>query len=65
MVSGHATKKDFLYTVAALLYFLSPIDILPEFLPLLGIADDAVIATMLLGYLNSRARERDLLNQAR
>jgi uncharacterized membrane protein YkvA (DUF1232 family) len=51
--------------VAALLYFLSPIDILPEFLPFLGIADDAVIATMLLGYLNSRARERDLLNQAR
>ena len=34
-----------------LLYVLSPIDLLPDFLPLLGIMDDAVVVTWLAGRL--------------
>jgi uncharacterized membrane protein YkvA (DUF1232 family) len=34
-----------------LVYVVSPIDLLPDFLPLIGIADDAVVATWVVGRL--------------
>ncbi|MFN3589556.1 MAG: YkvA family protein [Spirosomataceae bacterium] len=39
--------QKIIYTLAALLYFLLPIDILPDFLPVIGLADDIA----LLGFL--------------
>ena len=41
----------------AILWVVSPIDLLPDFLPLLGIADDAVVATWVVGRLLLEAAE--------
>ena len=39
----------------AILWVLSPIDLLPEFLPVLGPLDDAVVAALVLRHLVHRA----------
>jgi uncharacterized membrane protein YkvA (DUF1232 family) len=36
-------------------WLISPIDLLPEFLPVLGPLDDAVVAALVLRYLVRRA----------
>jgi uncharacterized membrane protein YkvA (DUF1232 family) len=36
-------------------WLISPIDLLPEFLPVLGPLDDAVVAALVLRYLVKRA----------
>ncbi|OFV82537.1 MAG: hypothetical protein A2Y78_06765 [Acidobacteria bacterium RBG_13_68_16] len=36
-------KRSLVAIVAALLYFLDPLDLLPDFLPLFGFADDAAV----------------------
>ena len=38
--------------VAALFYFISPIDIVPDTIPLLGLIDDGVIATFLVAEIS-------------
>jgi uncharacterized membrane protein YkvA (DUF1232 family) len=40
---------------AAALWLVSPIDLLPEFLPVLGPLDDVVVAALALRYLTGRA----------
>jgi uncharacterized membrane protein YkvA (DUF1232 family) len=42
---------------AATLWLLSPIDLLPEFLPVIGPLDDAVVAALVLRHLVRRAGE--------
>jgi uncharacterized membrane protein YkvA (DUF1232 family) len=39
----------------AIVWLVSPIDLLPEFLPVLGPLDDAVVAALVLRYLVRRA----------
>ena len=36
-------KRSLVAIVAALLYFLDPLDLVPDFIPLLGFADDAAV----------------------
>jgi uncharacterized membrane protein YkvA (DUF1232 family) len=53
----------------ALVYLVSPIDVLPEVLPILGIADDAGVAVWLLTSVSTATglylrHERDRLNRA-
>jgi uncharacterized membrane protein YkvA (DUF1232 family) len=46
--------------LVAILWVLSPIDLLPEFLPVIGPLDDAVAVVLLLRYA-ARAIPRDVL----
>ncbi len=45
-------KYRWLMVGGTLLYLLSPIDILPDFIPILGLVDDAVVASMFVGALS-------------
>lgn len=45
-------KRSLIAIVAALVYFLDPLDLIPDFIPLLGFADDAAV----LLWVASRAR---------
>ena len=38
--------------VAALLYVLSPIDLVPDIIPLFGLADDAVVVALCMKYIH-------------
>ncbi|WP_055149729.1 YkvA family protein [Jiulongibacter sediminis] len=40
--------KNLIIMIASLVYFLSPIDLVPDFLPLLGYADDIALLTYVL-----------------
>jgi uncharacterized membrane protein YkvA (DUF1232 family) len=48
----HGTTRGQLGLLAlAALYVVSPVDLLPEMIPLIGLADDAVVVTWLAGRL--------------
>ncbi len=57
IISGKASKKELAILGAAILYFLSPIDLIPDYIPVLGIADDVAIATLVGAYLREKATE--------
>jgi uncharacterized membrane protein YkvA (DUF1232 family) len=40
--------------VAALLWVLSPVDLIPEFLPVIGALDDVVVVVLALRYVGRR-----------
>jgi len=46
-------KRSLVAVVAALLYFLDPLDVIPDFVPLVGLADDAAV----LFWVASRLRK--------
>ncbi len=46
-------KRSLVAVVAALLYFLDPLDLIPDFIPLIGLADDAAV----LLWVASRVRK--------
>ncbi|GLB60463.1 YkvA family protein [Cytobacillus sp. NCCP-133] len=39
----HISKKSILFIIASIIYFVSPIDIVPDFLAGIGILDDAAV----------------------
>ena len=43
--------KSLLSIVAVLIYFVSPIDLVPDFLPVIGIADDIALVVWLMNLL--------------
>ena len=45
--------KSLVSIVAVLIYFISPIDIIPDFLPLIGITDDIALVVWLIKTLGS------------
>ena len=45
--------KSLVSIVAVLIYFISPIDIIPDFLPLIGITDDIALVLWLIKTLGS------------
>ena len=44
--------RTFFWAVVCLIYLISPIDALPDFLPLLGIADDGAFVILILTMLH-------------
>ncbi len=52
--------KSLLLAIAAVLYFVNPFDLVPDFLPLTGLVDDVVVLTFVLKSLQKDlARFRD------
>lgn len=48
----HYPKYRWLLVAGSLMYLLSPIDISPDFLPIIGWIDDGVVATLLVAELS-------------
>ncbi len=44
--------KSLLMIIGALLYFMMPIDMIPDFIPLTGLADDITIVFLVFGSIN-------------
>jgi uncharacterized membrane protein YkvA (DUF1232 family) len=45
--------KSFLLVVAAILYFINPIDLIPDLMPVLGLTDDFAILLMVYKSIGS------------
>jgi uncharacterized membrane protein YkvA (DUF1232 family) len=52
---GRVPRRAKVVLALAAVWLVSPIDLLPEFLPVLGPLDDAVVAALALRYLVKRA----------
>lgn len=54
-ISGHyreVSAKTLLKIVAAFIYFLSPFDLIPDVLPVLGLTDDLALLTWVISGIN-------------
>src|SRR3954453_18401455 len=56
--SGHVSGTEKVLVVAALLYLISPVDLVPDWIPVAGILDDAGIATLVLDYVLKRMDDK-------
>ncbi|PSB19659.1 DUF1232 domain-containing protein [Phormidesmis priestleyi ULC007] len=52
------SKYRWVIIVGTLLYLISPIDLLPDFIPLIGQIDDAVVVTLLAAELSGLLLDR-------
>lgn len=52
--------KNLIIIVAGLIYFISPIDLIPDFLPLLGYADDVALLTFIMGSVSEELEKFEL-----
>lgn len=59
LISDKSSTGDVILVVAALLYLLSPIDAVPDFIPFAGWIDDAAVAGLVLGYLDRKANAQE------
>lgn len=51
LADGRVPLKNKLYIAATILYFISPIDIIPDAIPGLGVVDDVIIAVNVINLL--------------
>ncbi len=51
------TKYRWLIVLGTLLYLISPLDIAPDFIPIIGWIDDGIIATLLIAELSQIATD--------
>ena len=56
--SGSVSKADKVLIVAALLYLITPVDFVPDWIPVAGLLDDAGIAALVLDYVLRRVGGR-------
>ena len=55
--SGRCTTTDKALILGALLYLISPIDAIPDLVPVVGWLDDIGVATAILAFLNHKISE--------
>jgi uncharacterized membrane protein YkvA (DUF1232 family) len=60
IADGHAPLDTRLVLVGLLVWIVSPIDLIPEFIPVLGPLDDVVVAIVALRYVRRRLGSDDL-----
>lgn len=53
----HLPKRTLIAALAALLYFVNPLDLIPDVVPVLGFADDAAVVTWVVSRIH---RDLDL-----
>ena len=49
--SGDVSGTEKVLVIAALLYLVSPVDLVPDFIPVAGLLDDAAVAGLVLDYV--------------
>src|SRR5215207_10140826 len=49
--SGDVSGTEKILVIAALLYLVSPVDLVPDFIPIAGLLDDAAVAGLVLDYV--------------
>lgn len=54
------SRTSVLAVVAALVYFLSPIDLIPDFIPMFGFADDIALLTFVFGRIREEIEKFEL-----
>jgi uncharacterized membrane protein YkvA (DUF1232 family) len=52
--------KNLIILIASLVYFLSPIDLMPDFLPFIGYADDIALLTFVFGSMSEELEKFEL-----
>jgi uncharacterized membrane protein YkvA (DUF1232 family) len=55
LTSGKCSWTEVAMVAGALLYLISPIDAIPDFIPVVGWMDDMAIAGLVLAYLDRKA----------
>ncbi|HEV7348270.1 YkvA family protein [Telluribacter sp.] len=50
-------SSSFVKVVASLIYFVSPIDLIPDFLPIIGLADDLALLAWLFKTLDNEIQK--------
>ena len=55
--SGKVSGAEKLLIVAALLYLVSPVDVVPDWIPIAGLLDDAAVAGLVLDYVLKKLDE--------
>jgi uncharacterized membrane protein YkvA (DUF1232 family) len=50
--SSKVSAKAKLYIIAALMYLISPVDVIPDFIPMVGWFDDIAVCAAILKYLD-------------
>lgn len=57
VTSGKLSKPDKAIVIGALLYFINPLDALPDITPFIGFSDDLGIIYLVFNYLQNRSLE--------
>ena len=60
LTSGKCSAGDKLLVIAALLYLISPFDLIPDAIPVIGWLDDLAVATFVVKYLDNKLDKLEL-----
>ncbi len=56
-VSGKMSNKDKAILIGSLLYFINPVDFIPDITPFLGFSDDFAVLLMAYRYLKKQSKK--------
>ena len=58
LTSGNVSGKHKAIIIGCLLYFINPLDLVPDITPVFGFADDFALVTFVFKYLSKQAKEK-------